>query len=76
MPFSNSKAKSSCPLRHHDFVTREIADLLAGGSIIRTERSHSVVNPLNVVEHTGKVRLIPDLVYINYFVFKPTFLVK
>ena len=57
-------------LRHHDFVTREISDLLARGSIIQTDRPPLVVNPLNVVEHNTKLRLILDLVYVNHFIRK------
>lgn len=57
-------------LKHQEFVTTEIADLLARGSIIQTDRPPLVVNPLNVVEHNGKLRLILDLVYVNYFIRK------
>ena len=57
-------------LRHHGFVTGEISDLLARGSIIQTDRPPLVVNPLNVVEHNSKLRLILDLVYVNHFINK------
>ena len=57
-------------LKLPDFVSGEIADLLARGSIIQTERPPLVINPLNVVEHNGKLRLILDLVYVNYFIGK------
>ena len=57
-------------LRHHDFVTGKISDLLARGSIIQTDRPPLVVNPLNVVEHNSKQRLILDLVYVNHFIKK------
>ena len=56
--------------RHHDFVTGEISDLLARGSIIQTDRPPLVVNPFNVVEHNSKLRLILDLVYVNHFIKK------
>ena len=58
--FANNRA-----LKHHDFVSGEIADLLARGSIIQTESPPLVVNPLNVVEHNGKLRLILDLVMLT-----------
>ena len=57
-------------LRHHDFVTGEISDLLARGSITQTDRPPLVVNPLNVVNHNSKLRLILDLVYVNHFIKK------
>ncbi|CAL5222083.1 g4390 [Coccomyxa viridis] len=46
------------------------AEPLARGSIIQTDRPPLVVNPLNVVEHNGKLRLILDLVYVNYYIRK------
>ena len=54
-------------LGNQEFVSKEIADLLARGSIMQTDRPPLVVSPLNVVEHNGKLRLILDLVYVNYF---------
>ena len=54
-------------LGNQEFVSKEIADLLARGSIMQTDSPPLVVSPLNVVEHNGKLRLILDLVYVNYF---------
>ena len=48
----------------------EISDLLARGSIIQTDRPPLVVNPLNVVEHNSKLRLVLGLVYVNHFIKK------
>ena len=70
MPPSHAFANQQGALRHHDFVTGEISDLLARGSIIQTDRPPLVVNPLNVVEHNSKLRLILDLVYVNHFIKK------
>ena len=69
-PPPHAYANQQGALRHHDFVSREVADLLARGSIMQTDRPPSVVNPLNVVEHNGKLRLILDLVYVNYYIRK------
>ena len=52
------------------FVTAEIADLLARGSIMQTHLPPAVVSPLNVIERRGKLRLILDLVYVNRFIDK------
>ena len=57
-------------LRHHDFVIREIANLLARGSIVQTDRPSLVVKLLNVVERNSKLRLILDQVYVNHFIKK------
>ena len=37
---------------------------------MQTERPPLVVNPLNVVEHNGMLRLILDLMYVVYFINK------
>ena len=55
-------------LKLSDFVSGEIADLLARNSIIQIERPPLVINPLNGVEHNGKLRLILDMVYVNCFI--------
>ena len=52
------------------FVTGDIADLLAKGSTIQTDRPPLIVNPLNVVEPDSKLRLILDLVFVNYLIRK------
>ena len=70
LPPPHAFANQQGALRHHDFVTGEISDLLARGSIIQTDRPPLVVNPLNVVEHNSKLRLILDLVYVNHFIKK------
>ncbi|CAL5224726.1 g7458 [Coccomyxa viridis] len=69
-PPSHAYANQQGALRHQEFVSKEVADLLARGSIIQTDRPPLVVNPLNVVEHNGKLRLILDLVYVNYYIRK------
>ena len=70
LPPPHAFANQQGALRHHDFVTGEISDLLARGSIIQTDRPPLVVNPFNVVEHNSKLRLILDLVYVNHFIKK------
>ena len=70
LPPPHAFANQPGALKLPDFVSGEIADLLARGSIIQTERPPLVINPLNVVEHNGKLRLILDLVYVNYFISK------
>ncbi|BDA42530.1 hypothetical protein COCOBI_03-4200 [Coccomyxa sp. Obi] len=55
-------------LQREAFVSAEIADLLARGSIKRTHLPPAVISPLNVVERRGKLRLILDLVYVNRFI--------
>ena len=70
LPPPHAFANQQGALRHNDFVTGEISDLLARGSIIQTDRQPLVVNPLNVVEHNSKLRLILDLVYVNHFIKK------
>ena len=57
-------------LQRATFVTAEIADLLARGSIMQTHLPPAVVSPLNVVERRGKLKLILDLVYVNRFIDK------
>jgi len=69
-PPPHAFANQQGAIGNQDFVTREVADLLARGSIIQTDRPPLVVSPLNVVEHNGKLRLILDLVYVNYFINK------
>ncbi|CAL5226896.1 g9769 [Coccomyxa viridis] len=69
-PPSHAYANQQGALRHQEFVSKEVADLLARGSIIQTDKPPLVVNPLNVVEHNGKLRLILDLVYVNYYIRK------
>ena len=61
LPPPHAFANQQGALRHHDFVTGESSDLLARGSIIKTDRPPMVVNPLNVVEHNSKLRLKPGL---------------
>ena len=70
LPPPHAFANEQGALKLPDFVSDEIADLLARGSIIQTERPPLVINPLNVVEHNGKLRLILDLVYVNHFISK------
>ena len=70
LPPPHTFANQQGALKLPDFVSGEIADLLARGSIIQTEQPPLVINPLNVVEHNGKLRLILDLVYVNYFISK------
>ena len=70
LPPPHAFANEQGALKLPDFVSGEIADLLARGSVIQTERPPLVINPLNVVEHNGKLRLILDLVYVNYFISK------
>ena len=70
LPPPHAFANQQGALRHHDFVTGEISDILASSSIIQTDRPPLVVSPLNVVEHNGKLRLILDLVNVNYFIKK------
>ncbi|BDA42539.1 probable Gag-Pol polyprotein at N-terminal half [Coccomyxa sp. Obi] len=55
-------------LQREAFVSAEIADLLARGSIMQTHLPPAVISPLNVVERRGKLRLILDLVYVNRFI--------
>ena len=57
LPPPHAFANQQGALRHHDFVTGEISDLLARGSINQTDRPPLMVNPLNVVEHNSKLRL-------------------
>ena len=70
LPPPHAFANEQGALKLPDFVSGEIADLLARGSIIQTDQPPLVINPLNVVEHNGKLRLILDLVYVNYFISK------
>ncbi|BDA43598.1 probable Gag-Pol polyprotein at N-terminal half [Coccomyxa sp. Obi] len=55
-------------LQREAFVSADIADLLARGSIMQTHLPPAVISPLNVVERRGKLRLILDLVYVNRFI--------
>ncbi|BDA51534.1 hypothetical protein COCOBI_19-1020 [Coccomyxa sp. Obi] len=55
-------------LQREAFVSAEIADLLARGSIMQTHLPPAVISPLNVVERREKLRLILDLVYVNRFI--------
>ena len=70
LPPPHAFANEQGALKLPDFVSGEIADLLARGSIIQTDQPPLVINPLNVVEHNGKLRLILDLVYVNHFISK------
>ena len=70
LPPPHAFANEQGALKLPDFVSGEIADLLARGSIIQTDQPPLVINPLNVVGHNGKLRLILDLVYVNYFISK------
>jgi len=69
-PPPHAFANQQGALGNQEFVSGEIADLLARGSIMQTNRPPLVVSPLTVVEHNGKLRLILDLVYVNYFINK------
>ena len=64
--FSNNRSA----LNHPDFVEKELKSLLESGRIVETPVKPYVVNPLSVSGSDEKLRLILDLTYVNYFVFK------
>lgn len=67
-PPPHSFQNSPGALKHENFVTAEIADLLARGSTMQTDLPPAVISPLSVIERRGKLRLILDLVYVNRFI--------
>ena len=64
--FSNNRSA----LNHTDFVGKELESFLESGRIVETPVKPYVVNPLSVSGSDEKLRLILDLTYVNYFVFK------
>ena len=52
---------------NQEFVCQELKKLLASGAIVEVRQEDVlVVNPLGVVNASGKSRLILDLRYVNY----------
>ena len=72
-PSSFSKNNLSA-LRHEDFVSESIDELMIAGCVKKVDFLPSVVNPLSVsVQNSGKKRLILDLRKVNLFLAKYKF---
>lgn len=55
---------------HQEFVTAEVAKLIASGALIPWDPAWgppTVINPLGVAEKHGKLRLVGGFMYVNWF---------
>ena len=64
-PHSAYFKNNQSALKHSDFVSKEIRNLLDTGRIREVSQPPTVVNPLSVATNSSKPRLILDLRYVN-----------
>lgn len=61
-------------LKHADFVTKSMQDLLQAGAVEIWDHAPKCVHPMHVVpKKNGKLRLIVDLRHVNKYLYKPKF---
>lgn len=59
---------NSSALRHHNFVSSAITELLNFGLIKTVTEKPKIISPLSVAENKGKLRLILDLSILNEYI--------
>ena len=67
-------ANNRSALKHADFASEAIQELVQSGCVIEVRTRPQVVNPLSVsIQNSGKIRLILDLRYVNKHIWKEKF---